>query len=263
MCARPTARGRPAKLISAAGRVTRALDLPLDDGAATAARTARRRGWCWRGSTGAARRDRTCGGTRRCRRRPTLNPPAVVPLTGAVQTLRFSPPEPLMLHVRTSTPVVTLLKRGDAAPVVEVHATGTMLDAYLGEEPAQLGLRAIGGGSSSGPPRSHVTGDAHPRGSRPGGPARRRRHAPFSFKVKQAGRSASACAPIPMSSIARCSTPGNRLGSGVVQMPTLKPGTYCWRCTPRPPLGRCRRAPPSLASSSRAPAHPKTWCAAT
>src|SRR2546427_12967261 len=80
-----------------------------------------------------------------------VTPPAVVPLSGTMQALRVAPPGPVMLHLRTSTPVLTLVKRGQALPEVEVHASGAALDAYVAAEPVQLGLRAIGGRTPWGP----------------------------------------------------------------------------------------------------------------
>ncbi len=94
-------------LISATGQIARALDLPLDDGAATVLIPhAPGLVLAWIDRPGEEAQD--LWGQAALPVETTLGPPAVVPLTGAVQTMRFGPPEPLMLHVRTSTPVVTL-----------------------------------------------------------------------------------------------------------------------------------------------------------
>jgi hypothetical protein len=133
-----------------------------------------------------------------------------------------------MLHVRTSTPVVTLLKHGDAPPEVEVHPTGTVFDAYLTAEPTQLGLRAIGGGVLTGTAEV-TTSPVVPIGEGLGpevvlsaGATRL-----FSFTVKQEGPVGIGVRANP--DVVECTlldSSGKRLGSGVVQMPTLKPGTY-------------------------------------
>src|SRR5437867_401438 len=74
-------------------------------------------------------------------------PAAVVPLAGTMQALRVPPRFSGMLHLRTSTPVLTLVKRGEAPPEVEVHASGAALDTYVAGEPVQIGVRALGGGT--------------------------------------------------------------------------------------------------------------------
>src|SRR5262249_5373989 len=152
---------------------------------------------------------------------------AVVPLAGAVQALRFSPSAPLMLHLRTATPVITLLKRDAATPEVEVHATGTVLDAYL-DQPAILGLRAIGGVALSGTaevttsPVSSIGEGLGPEVLLAAGATRL-----FSFVVKQHGPVGIGVHANP--DVVDCTlldTDGKRLGSGVVQMPQLAAGTY-------------------------------------
>ncbi|HUJ25457.1 MAG TPA: hypothetical protein VLW85_05530, partial [Myxococcales bacterium] len=158
----------------------------------------------------------------------TLGPPAVVPLNSVVQTLRFNPTQPALLHVRTATPVVTLLKRGDGIPNVAVHASGTVLDAYLADEPTLLGLRAIGGGILFGTAEV-TTSPVTPIGEGLGPEVLLAAGASqlFSFTVPQEGPVGIGVHANP--DVVECTlldSGGTRLGSGVVQMPTLKPGTY-------------------------------------
>ncbi len=121
-----------------------------------------------------------------------------------------------------------MLKRGDAPPEVEVHPTGTVLDAYLGEN-----LRSSACGHwvevcSPAPPRSRrhrwspIREGLGPEVLLAAGASRL-----FSFSVTQAGPIGIGVRANP--DVVDCTLldrNGNRLGSGVVQMPTLKPGTY-------------------------------------
>jgi len=219
--------GAAPTLISAAGRIARAIDLPLDDGAATVlVPHAPGLVLAWIDRRGEEAED--LWGHAALPVETTLGPPAVIPLTGMVQAMRFSPSEPLMLHVRTSTPVVTLLQRGAAPPDVEIHPNGTVLDAYLSEEPAQLGLRALGAGELTGTaevttsPVVPIREGLGPEVLLAAGATRL-----FSFNVTQAGPVGIGVHANP--DVVDCTLldgNGNRLGSGVAQMPTLKPGTY-------------------------------------
>jgi len=214
-------------LITAGGRVVRGVDLPVDTDAGTLL-IPHGPGLVlsWVDRRGEEGLD--LWGPVALARETELHPPAVIALSGIVQALRFTPTEPVMLHVRTSAPVVTLLKRGAAPPEVEVHPTGTVLDAYLAEEPVQIGLRAIGGGTLTGTAEvtvSAVTAIGEGLGPEvllPAGATRL-----FSFTVKQEGPVGIGVHANP--DVVDCvllDQSGKRLGSGVVQMPTLNPGTY-------------------------------------
>src|SRR5207249_7909395 len=147
--------GAEAVLVGGDGRVARGTDLPLGkEGGTLLVRHGPGLVLAWVDRRGEEAFDLWGGaglpeGT-------AVAPPAVVPLAGTMQALRVTPPAPMMLHLRTSTPVLTLLKRGQAPPEVEVHASGASLDAYVAAEPVQLGLRAVGGGALWEIGRAHV-----------------------------------------------------------------------------------------------------------
>jgi hypothetical protein len=214
-------------LMGADGRITRAADLPVPGSGGTLL-VSHGPGLvlAWIDQRGEEAQD--LWGQAPLPTETRLGPPTVVTLSGIVQALQFHPSQPLMLHVRTSTPVVTLLKRGDAAPEVEVHPTGTVLDAYLADERTLLGLRAIGGSTLSGTaevttsPVTPIREGLGPEVLLAAGATRL-----FSFTVTQDGPVGIGVRANP--DVVECTLldrSGKRLGSGVVQMPTLKPGTY-------------------------------------
>jgi len=155
-------------------------------------------------------------------------PAAVIPLAGTMQALRLPPRVSGMLHLRTSTPVLTLVKHGEAPPEVEVHAAGAALDTYVAGEPVQIGLRALGGGTLWG--TAEVTASRVTKIGEGLGPERllpAGGTALFSFTVTREGPVGIGVRVSPdVVSCTLLDAQGKRLGSGVVQMPTLKPGTY-------------------------------------
>lgn len=157
-----------------------------------------------------------------------VEPPAAVTLRGVAQALELPFRMPVMLHVRSATPMVTLLQQGTAAPEIQVHPSGTVLDAYITGGTAQLALRAIGGGMLAGSVElttSPVTPIREGLGDEvllPGGATRL-----FSFTVAREGPVGVGVRAVP--DVASCTLldhAGQQLGSGVVQMPKLEPGTY-------------------------------------
>ncbi len=213
-------------LIGSDGRIARGSDLPIGDGGTLLVPHGPGLVLAWIDRRGEEAQD--LWGRLPLPEPTSLGPPTIVTLNGTVQTLQFHAPQPLMLHVRTSTPLVTLLKRGDAAPDVEVHPTGTVLDAYLTEEPAVLGLRALGGGTLWGTaevtvsPVTRISEGLGPEVLLPAGGT-----SLFSFTVTRDGPVGIGVRANP--DVVDCTlldSAGKRLGSGVVQMPTLKPGTY-------------------------------------
>ena len=133
-----------------------------------------------------------------------------------------------MLHLRSSTPIVTLLRRRRAAPEVEAHAGGAVLDAFVAGEPTLLALRAVGGGSLWGTaevtasPVTPIGEGLAPEVLLPAGGT-----ALFSFAVSREGQVGIGVRAVPdVVSATLLDAQGKRLGAGVVQMPTLRPGTY-------------------------------------
>lgn len=154
--------------------------------------------------------------------------PAVVALEGTAQLLRLSPSGPVMLHVRSATPAVTRLTRGNAPAEIEAHAAGCDLDVYLPGGPVEIGLRPLTGRTFWGSveltatpvlPTSEGLG---PEVLLPAGGTRG-----FSFEVTRngpVGLGVRADADVVETTL--WSAAGKKLGTGIVQMPQLSPGTY-------------------------------------
>jgi hypothetical protein len=171
--------------------------------------------------------------------------PAVVTLRGAALALDVPSREPMMLHVRSATAMVTLFQPETGAPEVQVHPSGTLLDAYVDSATARLGLRAIGGGALGGSVEittSPVTPIREGLGDEvllPAGATRL-----FSFSVAHEGSVGVGVRAVP--DVASCTLldhAGRRLGSGVVQMPKLEPGTYLLEVQVPPDAGPARVRP--------------------
>ena len=133
-----------------------------------------------------------------------------------------------MLHLRSATPAVVLLQRGEAPPEVAVHVAGVVVDAYVAAEPVRFGLRALGGRALAGTAEvtmSRVTAIGEGLGPEvllPAGAT-----ALFSFAVSRDGPVGIGVRAAP--DVVGCTlldARGRTLGTGVVQMPTLAPGTY-------------------------------------
>jgi hypothetical protein len=157
--------------------------------------------------------------------------PAAVPLAGPFAHLAFTVREPTVLHLRTPSPVITLLQRGDGSSEVEVHRDSGRLDVFLAPGEVHLGLRAFAGAALAGPAEL-TTSAVAPIGEGLGPevllPAGGTRY--FSFHLGHPG-------PVGIgvradSDVVVCELfdrSGRRLGgetAGVVQMPELQPGDY-------------------------------------
>lgn len=154
--------------------------------------------------------------------------PASLKLSGASMQVKVSAGHPVILHLRTATPVATRLVRPEAEPEVDAHPNGCSLDAYLPSGEAELGMRAIGGAELIG--TAELTATEITPTDEGLGPevllAPGATHA-FSFVATVAG-------PVGVgvradSDVASCTLfdgKGRRLGSGVILMADLQPGTY-------------------------------------
>jgi len=183
--------------------------------------------------------------------------PAVVPLDGTVRGFRFARREPGLLHLRTATPVLSVVRRPGLAPETEIHPRGALLDAYLPVGESEVVLRALAGQSLVGSleiTATPVTQTGDGLGPEvllePGG-ARL-----FSFEVKQEGpvgvgvrAGADVVEATLFDSLAR------PLAHGVVSMPTLKPGTYLLALR-APADGKPVTARPALAGLAPPPTTP-------
>ena len=109
-----------------------------------------------------------------------------------------------------------------------MHAAGAALDTYIAGEPVQLGLRALGGGTLWG--TAEVTASRVTKIGEGLGPERllpAGGTALFSFTVTREGPVGIGVRASPdVVSCTLLDAQGKRLGTGVVQMPTLQPGTY-------------------------------------
>jgi hypothetical protein len=158
----------------------------------------------------------------------SVAPPAVVPLRGETQSLLLSPAGPSMVQVRVSAPLITCLKRKSAPPEVEIHPSGCVFNAFFSGGPEEIALHAIPGSLLSGfaelstTPVTTVREGLGPETMILAGEARI-----FSFSVGRNG--AVGIGVRSNSDKVECTlrgSAGNFLGSGLVQMKTLDPGTY-------------------------------------
>jgi hypothetical protein len=135
-------------LVADDGRVARGADLPIDLGATLVIPHAPGFVLAWVDRPGEEANDLWGRDTAGAETR--VQPPGIVRLDAAVESLRLQPAEPAMLHLRSATPAVVLLARGDAPPEVTVHAAGVVVDAYVGAEPVRVALRGLGGSALTG-----------------------------------------------------------------------------------------------------------------
>jgi hypothetical protein len=157
-----------------------------------------------------------------------VTPPAIVPLGGEAQALEIQAPGPVMLHLRTATPIVTRLVRGAEPPEIDVHPGGASVDAYVPGGPARLALRAAGGGTLWGSaeittsPVVPIREGLGPKQLLPAGGA-----ALFSFVLATEREVGVGVRAVPdVVDLALLDAHAKRLGAGVVQMQKLPAGTY-------------------------------------
>lgn len=161
--------------------------------------------------------------------------PSRIPLEGAAVRLRLSTPDPAVLHLRAATPAVTLVRRGTgsggagAEDDVEVHKEAVLLDVYLPGGPSELILRGLGGRELTGiaelttTPVVPIGEGLGPLTLLPPGSARFfsfrvTRNGPVGVGVRSDGGEAVECVLLTAS--------GKKLGTGVIGMHVLEPGTY-------------------------------------
>ena len=185
-------------------------------------------GWVLAYSENATEAGRGLWGSAKIDRGSRVDPPSTIALKGAVQTLRLESKTPMVFHLRSATPLVSRVVRGNEKPVVELHAGGLALDEYLAGNGADITLRAVGGGALSGSVDVTSTAvtpigeGAGPEALLAAGDTRF-----YSFQVpKQGPVGVGVRADSDAVDAILLDARGIRVATGVVQMPELAPGTY-------------------------------------
>jgi hypothetical protein len=157
-----------------------------------------------------------------------VEPPASVELSGQARLLRVDLRQPALVHVRATTPGVSLVRRPSLPPEVRVHEAGASFDAWLPAGRTEIGLRAFAGAELAGTAEVTVT-EVTPVGEGLGpegllAPGATRL---FSFAVARPGPvGLGVRASADVVGMRLLSSRGEDLGEGTVLMPTLDPGTY-------------------------------------
>jgi hypothetical protein len=157
-----------------------------------------------------------------------IDPPVSLPLSGPAQLFRIDLKRPALVHLRSATPGVTLVRRDSGAPEVSLQAEATSLDLWLPAGQAEVGIRAFAGATLAGTAEVTAT-DVTPIGEGLGpevllAPGATRL---FSFEVVRPGPvGVGVRAGADFVEMRLLSREGRLLGAGTVQMPTLEPGTY-------------------------------------
>jgi hypothetical protein len=236
----------PATYVRADGRVERGADFPVGAG-----------GWlgvphgaglvlCWADPPGAEAPDLAVPVAA-----AEVALPSAVRLSGRARAVKVAAGEPIVLHLRSATPMVTLLRLDGAPPRVEIHAQGASLDAYLPGGTAELTLRGLADAALHGSAELTAT-PVTPIGEGLGpevllAPGATRT---FSFRVESrraVGIGVRAGSDVVEATLSDAA--GAALGHGVVQMPTLEPGAYLLALR-APETAAPVRARPALAGLS-------------
>jgi hypothetical protein len=154
--------------------------------------------------------------------------PASMSLEGKQRAYRINANKPVMLHVRSATPLTAYLDRGNKAPEVETYSSGVVLDAYLPKGVAELRLRGFSGENMTG--RVDIASTAviptgeglGPEVLLPPGGVRL-----FSFDVaRESSIGAGVKADSDNIDMEILNSSGRVMGKGTAQMLHVKPGTY-------------------------------------
>jgi hypothetical protein len=220
------ARGE-AIFVGAQGLVARGSDIPLDPSGGTL-RIEHGVGpvLCWLDRPGSETEDLWARADDAPAR--AIDLPAFVSLEGPAALLRFKLDQAALLHVRSATPLVTLLRSDNDKPLAEVHPAGTTWDVFRPAGPAQLLVRPFSGSTLAG--TLQVTATAvTPIGEGLGpetllAPGQARL---YSFQVTRKGPvGIGVRASSDIVETALMNDRGSPLGRGTLQMPQLEPGTY-------------------------------------
>ena len=158
----------------------------------------------------------------------TIAPPQSVTLEGPAMRFALKQDAPVLLHARTSAPVILALKQGDASVGPILYAAGAEFHRYVAAGEAELCLYSPSDGSLAGAlelTASPVTpiseGVGEPVALAPGATAL------FSFEVTRAGSIGAGVRAEPDNATVRLlDATGKSLGEGVAQFVRLEPGRY-------------------------------------
>lgn len=158
----------------------------------------------------------------------TIATPQNVALQGPAMGFALKQDTPVLLHARTSAPVILVLKQGDASIGPILYPAGAEFHHYVAAEEAELSLYSPSDGSLGGAlelTASPVTpindGVGEPLALAPGSTAL------FGFEVTRAGRIGAGVRAEPDNAAVRLlDAAGRSLGEGVAQFVRLEPGRY-------------------------------------
>lgn len=162
--------------------------------------------------------------------------PAALTLEGPAMALGLKPPGPVLLHVRTTAPVIATLADGAAKAAPEVFPAGADMHRLLSGGPADLRLYPAQDGPlagsldlSSTPVTLVGEGVGEARAVAPGGTAL------FAFDVRRAGPVGVGIRAEPDAvSVRLLDATGRPLGTGLSQLHRLDPGRYVVEATVPP-----------------------------
>ncbi|SDR59926.1 Protein of unknown function [Rhizobiales bacterium GAS113] len=154
--------------------------------------------------------------------------PQSVKLEGAAMRFALKQDTPVLLHARTSAPVILVLKQGDAAGEPVLFPAGAEFHRYVAAGEAELSLYSPHEGSLGGtleltatPVLQMAEGVGEPQALAPGATAL------FGFEVTRAGNIGLGIRAEPDRAEARLlDAAGKSLGEGVAQLRRLEPGRY-------------------------------------
>jgi len=141
--------GAEAEILGRDGGVARGADLPLPDAGTVLVRHGTGLLFAWVEQDG--KKESDLWPYQMDELSAIAEPPFQNSLSGPIQLWVIRSAAPRVLHVRTATPVVTLVRRGDGEPSeLGLHPEGARLDVFLPVGEVQIGLRAVAGAELSG-----------------------------------------------------------------------------------------------------------------
>jgi hypothetical protein len=188
--------------------------------------------------------------------RPIVAPQSVK-LDGQAMRFSLKQDEPVLLHARTTAPVILSLAQGSGNPEVLLYPAGAALHRYVGAGPSELRLYSPHDGPLAGSLELTATpvvrigeGLGEARAVAPGATAL------FGFEVSRAGPVGVGIRSEPDRATVRLlDASGKQLGEGVAQLHRLDPGRYLVEAR-IPANGRTTTIRPAVIGISPPPAGP-------